>query len=175
MSFPESFYTIDIIFGFFCCVFALHGFQRGFYRELAGAFAVVLLYYGCFYIYPVLSGWMGAKFTSLAAGAIPVLTLAILVVGSVVVYIVTRLICEKILQARLGLFTDRFSGTVMGIVRGVIVLSVVLATLSLLPSKTLYIWVSQKSVAGNLVTRYMTPIMSRQIRATFSSVGRKGL
>ena len=55
MSFPETFYTIDVLFGVFVLLFGFAGLLRGLSGELARLLGFIILLGGFCFFYPSLT------------------------------------------------------------------------------------------------------------------------
>jgi uncharacterized membrane protein required for colicin V production len=151
MYMPEWIYIVDILFFFVVLLAVLRGVRRGFYRELAGVLAFILFMYGFYFGYPFMRGVVESIFGSLGSVLQAIVAALILFFLTVVFYVGIRLFSDQILQARLGVFTDKFSGFIMGVVRGVVLLVALMAVFSEIPGGFLYEIVTTKSLIGEFI------------------------
>ena len=157
MSFPESFYTIDIVFAVIVLFFAANGLRRGLSGELAGVLTLLLLFGGLFFCYPSLTNLAARNWEALSPVLAQVAVFLILLMVSVLLFVLIRALLARFLKERLGKVADKFSGTAVGVLRGGLVGVSLLALLSLLPSETVYTALSEKSEVGRWVCERLTP------------------
>lgn len=153
---PEWIYVIDILFFFAVLLAVLRGIRRGFYRELAGVLALILMMYGFYFGYPAVRFIVGNTMDGLLPFAQSAVSMLILLSLTIVFYLLVRVFSEQVLQARLGVFTDKFSGLVMGLIRGIVIWVALLAVLSELPNPILYEVFTTKSVAGQFLSERLS-------------------
>lgn len=157
MSFPDTFYTIDVLFGIFVLLFGIAGMVRGLAGEMARLVTLaVLLTVSCLF-YPQLSQLAARQWTALPPIAVQAITAVILILFSVLLFILLKLILRRIIKEQVGVLFDRILGALLGMVFGALIGVSVLCWVSLVPQERMYRMLSEKSVVGAWVCNRVTP------------------
>ncbi len=157
MSLPETIYTLDVLFCAFVLLFGVAGMLRGLPGELARLLTLAGLLAGVCFFYPALTRLAAQQWPMLPPAAIHAVTVAALLLCAMVFYLLLRLLLRSLLKDRGGVFLDRVSGAIVGMVFGVLMGLCVLCSISLLPQDRPYQILSEKSMIGNWVCTTLTP------------------
>jgi uncharacterized membrane protein required for colicin V production len=157
MSFPDTFYTIDVLFGIFVLLFGAAGMLRGLAGELARLITLtVLLAVSCFF-YSQLCQMAARQWTALPPVAVQAITAVVLLLCAVLLFILLKAVLRHVLKQQVGVFFDRILGALLGMVFGGLIGLSVLCALSLLPQEKTYRMLSEKSAVGSWVCTRLTP------------------
>ena len=156
MTFPESFYTIDILLSCALVWSLFQGIRHGFYRELANALALLFLLYEFSFLYPQLMRLWGH---AMSLSVLSTILFLVLILLAVALFFVLRFVLDRFLKVRTGVFNDSFSGAVMGVCRGVLLLICILSILSRIPNERVCSAVVSKSMVGQLICERLHSIV----------------
>lgn len=157
MGFPDTFYTIDVLFGVFVLLFGVAGMLRGLAGELARLITLaVLLAVSCLF-YPQLSQLAARQWAALPPAAVQAVTAAALLLSAFLLFMLLKIILRRALKEQVGVFFDRILGALLGMVFGALLGISVLCALSLLPQERAYVMLSEKSAVGGWVCDRLTP------------------
>lgn len=156
MTFPESFYTIDILLACALAWSLFQGIRHGFYRELANALALLFLLYEFSFLYPQL---MRLWASAVSPTVLSALLFLVLILLAVALFFFLRFVLDRFLKVRTGVFNDNFSGAVMGLCRGVLLLVCILSILSNVPNERVCSTVVKKSMVGQLICERLHSIV----------------
>lgn len=157
MAFPDTFYTIDVLFAVFVLLFGVAGMLRGLAGELARLITLVALLAASCFFYPQLSQFAARQWAALPPAAVQAVTAGMLILGAVLFYILLKLILTRAFKEQVGVFFDRVFGALTGMVFGALIGLSVLCALSLLPNEKTYTMLSEKSSIGAWVCNRLTP------------------
>ncbi len=163
MWFPESIYTVDILFAVFVAFFAFSGTRHGLSGELAHVVALVILLAGFCFFYPQLMQLANDHWTALSPAALRFVVPAVLLLASVLLFFVMRMLFKKMLNSKLGEVPDKIVGGLAGTLRGILLGLAVFSGLSLIPNDSLYQALSGKSSIGSWVCSTLTPWLQPRI------------
>lgn len=157
MSFPETFYTVDVLFGAFVALFGAAGMLRGLAGELARLLALIaLLAVSCF-CYPQLSQMAAQQWQGLPPVAVQTVTATILLLSAFLFYVFVKLILTRALKEQVGPLFDKILGAVTGMIFGTLIGLSVFCSLSLMPQERVYTLLSERSAIGAWVCNRLTP------------------
>ena len=157
MSFPETFYTIDVLFGLFVLFFGVVGLFRGLSGELARLLAFVFLLCGFAFFYPSLTQLAAHNWNALPPVAVQVIVGLILWLSGLLLFFALRVLLKKFLKERIPRLADQVFGSALGLLFGVLIGLSVFSALSLFPHERVYRMLSEKSVVGGWVCERLTP------------------
>lgn len=164
MLFPESLYTIDILFVVFVLFFAVRGTKHGLSGELAHVVTLLALLASFFLFYPQLiklaEDYWNVLPPAVVRAAVPVL----LLLAAVLLFALTRMLFKQALESKLDGSADKISGGLAGGLRGILLGLAVLAGISLIPNESLYRAISDESLVGAWVCNTLTPWVQPRIK-----------
>lgn len=163
MSFPESFYTIDILFAVCVIFFAIIGTRHGLSGELAHVVTLLALLVAFCFFYPQLMQLADDYWPSLPPVAVQIIVPAVLLLAAALLFMMMRALFKKLLGSKLGEVPDKIAGGLAGALRGGLFGLVAFAGLSLIPSDSLYRALSEKSSVGGWVCKSLTPWLQPRI------------
>jgi len=157
MSFPETFYTVDILFLIGVVLFGVVGLIRGFSGELARILSLSFLLLSFCFFYPPLTQMAVQKWDVIPAGLIQVVVALIFFFAGMAVFLLLRVLFKRILKEVFSWLADKVIGTLSGLVFGMLVGLSVMSLLTMVPSENLYRVLSEKSMVGGWVCESLTP------------------
>ncbi len=157
MNFPETFYTIDVLFGVFVLLFGAVGLLRGLSGELARLLAFSFLVAGFSVLHPSLTQLTARNWRTLSPVAIQVMVGVVIWLTGFLLFFVLRALLKKILHQRIPGLVDKMGGAVFGLLSGALLGLSVLVSVSLIPHESVYRMLSEKSVVGGWVCERLTP------------------
>ena len=163
MWFPESLYTIDILFAVFVVFFAVSGTRHGLSGELAHVVTLIALLAGFCFFYPRLTQLASDYWRMLPLAAVRIAVPVLLLLSAVLIFILVRAIFKQLLKDKLGESSDKVAGGLVGTLRGAVAGLAVFAGLSLIPNESLYGMLSEKSSVGGWVCNTLTPWLQPRI------------
>ena len=156
MCFPESLYTIDVLFVVFVIFFAVMGARHGLSGELAHVVTLIALLVGVGYFYPQLTRLASDCWRALPESAVRILVPVVLLLAAVLLFVLMRALLKQVFK-NMGETADKAAGATVGIFRGILLGLTVLAGFSLIPNETVYRAVSEKSAIGAWACDHITP------------------
>lgn len=163
MWFPESLYTIDILFAVFVVFFAVSGTRHGLAGELAHVITLATLLAGFCFFYPQLTRVASDYWSVLSPAMVKIVAPILLLLVAVLIFFVARMLFKQLLKDKLGESADKISGGLVGTLRGVMMGLVVFVGLSLVPNDSLYQSISRKSSIGGWACSTLTPWLQPRI------------
>jgi uncharacterized membrane protein required for colicin V production len=157
MTFPETFYTIDVLFGVFVLLFGVAGLLRGLSGELARLLAFVFLLAGFSLFYPSLTQLAAQNWSALSPVAVQVVVGLLVWLAGFVLFFVLRALFKKILQQKIHGLVDKAAGALLGLLFGSLLGLSILVSVSLIPHESAYRMLSEKSTVGGWVCEHLTP------------------
>jgi len=157
MWFPESLYTIDILFAVFVLFFTVSGTKTGLAGELAHVLTLIALLAGVCFFYPQLMVLASDYWRVLPPTAVRIIVPVLILLAAVLVFVVVRLLFKQLLKDKLGESADKVAGGLVGTLRGVLFGLAVFTGLSLIPNDSLCRTLSDKSSIGGWVCNTITP------------------
>lgn len=157
MHIPETFYTIDVLFGLFVLLFGVTGLLRGLADELSRLLAFVFLLGGFSFFYPYLTQQAALRWSALSPVAVQVAVGVVLWLSGMLFFFALRFLLKRLLSERIHKLTDKTAGALLGLLSGTLLGLSVLSVVSLVPDENLYRMLSEKSVVGGWVCNRMTP------------------
>ncbi len=163
MWFPESIYTIDILFAVFVVIFVVSGIRHGLSGELAHLITLIVLLVSFCFFYPQLTHLAADYWRVLPPTAVRIIVPLVLVLLSVLIFVLVRALFKQALKEKMGESADKVFGGTTGMLRGIVVGLAVFSGLSLIPSDTLYRMLSEQSSIGGWVCNTFTPWLQPRI------------
>jgi len=157
MSFPETFYAIDVLFGLFVLLFGVTGLLRGLADELARLLAFTFLLLGFAFFYPSLTQLAARKWSVMSPVAVQVTVGVVLWLGGMLLFFGLRFSLKKLLCEQIPGLMNRIGGGLIGLLSGALLGLCVLSAVSLVPNEAAYRMLSEKSMVGGWVCERMTP------------------
>ncbi|NOU36728.1 MAG: CvpA family protein [Kiritimatiellaceae bacterium] len=157
MFFPETFYTIDILFVVFVLLFTFSGTKTGLAGELAHVMTLLALLAGVCFFYPQLIDLASNYWRALPPTAVKIIVPAGMLLTAVLLFVLVRLLIKQLLKDKLGEAADKVAGGLVGTLRGVLFGMAVFTGISLIPNDSLYQTLSEKSSIGGWVCNTLTP------------------
>lgn len=157
MSFPETFYTIDVLFGLFVLLFGFAGLLRGLSGELARLLGFLFLLSGFCFFYPTLTQLAAQHWGTLSPVAVQVIVGLILLLIGLLVFFALRVVLTVLFRQLFKGVVDRLFGGLFGLLFGALLGLSVFSSLSLIPDEEVYRMLSEKSVVGAWVCERLAP------------------
>jgi uncharacterized membrane protein required for colicin V production len=157
MNFPDTFYTIDVLFGLFVLLFGVVGLMRGLAGELARLLAFSFLLCGFTVFFPALTQLAARNWSTLSTLVVQVLVGVILWLSGVLLFFALRFSFNKLLCERIPNLVNKICGSLVGLFSGALLGLCVLSAVSLVPHEGTYHMLSERSVIGSWVCERMTP------------------
>ena len=157
MSFPDTFYTIDVLFGLFVLLFGVIGLLRGLADELARLLAFAFLLCGFAVFFPSLTQLAARNWNMLSPIAVQVVVGLVLWLSAMLLFFLLRFLLKKLFREQVRPLLNKISGTLVGLLSGALTGLSVLSVVSLVPDESVYRMLSEKSVVGGWVCERMTP------------------
>ena len=157
MSFPDTFYSIDVLFGLFVLLFGVVGLLRGLADELARLLAFAFLLCGFAVFFPALTQIAARHWSTLSPVAVQVVVGLVLWFSAMLLFFLLRFSLKKFLCERIDALVNKLSGTLVGLLSGALLGLSVLSMVSLVPDESVYQMLSEKSAVGGWVCERMTP------------------
>lgn len=158
MNFPETFYTVDVLFGIFVVLFAVSGLLRGGADEVARLLTLIILLTVFGRCYPYLAQATVRGLDMISHKAAYVLAGVVLLAIGILLFIGLKMLLVLWFDHVVGcLFWDRTIGAVAGLLIGTLLGLSVLCSMSLFGSTRLYSVLSERSLIGRWVCGSLTP------------------
>ena len=157
MSFPDTFYTIDVLFVLFVLLFGVIGLLRGLADELARLLAFAFLLCGFAVFFPALTQFAARNWVTLSPVAVQVVVGLVLWMSAMLLFFMLRFSLKKLLCEQVGYLVNKISGALIGFLSGALLSLSILSMVSLVPDEAVYQMLSEKSVVGGWVCERMTP------------------
>lgn len=157
MLFPETLYTIDILFAVFVLIFTISGTKIGLAGELAHVVTLIALLAGVCFFYPQLTQLASDYWRALPPSAVKILVPLVMLLVAVLLFVVARALFKQVMKDKLGETADKVAGGFVGTLRGILFGLVVFTGISLIPNDSLYQTLSEKSSIGGWVCNNLTP------------------
>lgn len=163
MSFPDTFYAIDVLFGLFVLLFGVAGLFRGLSGEMARLLAFSALLCGFAFFFPSLTQLAARKWSALPPVAVQVTVGIILWLSAMLLFFALRFLLKKLLSEQIPGLLDKLFGALTGMLSGVLVGLCVLSVVSLVPDEGAYRMLTEKSMVGSWVCNRLTPWLHPRI------------
>lgn len=157
MIFPETFYTIDVLFGVFVLLFGFAGLLRGLSGELARLLGFIVLLVGFCFFYPSLAQLAARHWGALPPVAVQVIVGLVMLLAGFLVFFALRVVLKSLLHKLIHGVADKIAGALLGLLFGVLLGLSVFSSLSLIPDEEVYRMLSEKSVVGGWVCERLAP------------------
>jgi len=157
MGFPESLYTIDILFVAFVLLFVFSGIKHGLSGELAHVVTLLALLFGICFFYPQLMQLASEAWRSLPDTAVRIAVPIVILLAAGLLFVLTRALCKQLFKSKLSEAVDKAAGALVGVLRGALLGLVVFSGLSMIPNEALFRTLSEKSLIGAWVCNTLTP------------------
>jgi uncharacterized membrane protein required for colicin V production len=155
---PNWLSLIDVAFAATVLLFAMGGFQKGFAGQVAHVITSLSLVIFLFFAYPTIYTYLGGVFRNMEGTFIMWLILAGLAVLTVVFYMFVNKLLANILKTQISDRSDRAYGFSLGLIRGVVVTTLIMIFLVILDSSgKSYETFRMKSRVGKIVCYDLVP------------------
>ena len=166
MSFPETFYAVDVAFAVFVVLFGATGLLLGFAGELARLLVISTLAAVVVFFYPQLSGLAMQQWPSLPANAVHVVVGLVLLSASFLLYLLLRQVLKMMVEKKIGAVFDHILGGLTGLLLGTLGGLLLLTSMTLRPPESrTYVVISERSVIGAWVCENLAPRLVPRLRA----------
>lgn len=161
MSFPDTFYTIDVLFFSVMALFGALGLFRGVVRELARLLSAVSLLLATGFFYSNASARVAAHWPSGSPAAIHWVVGLLFFVGALVLHGLfsfwNRELLGNLLQESLKAPANCLFGALVGVGWGALVGALTLCALSFIALDSVQVRLRDKSIVGHFICEHLAP------------------